>query len=68
MPIDMAARDGDLWIAVGAALAASFATWGILFSVGLLLYGETAAGVAAALAAALGWLAVRACWTRLSFD
>jgi len=36
--------------------------------VGLLLYGETAAGVAAALAAALGWLAVRACWTRLSFD
>jgi SSS family solute:Na+ symporter len=59
--------DGDLWVALVATLAASVATWAILFAVGLMLYGRSAASIAAVVAAAAGWLVVWSCWGRLSF-
>ena len=69
MPAAAAAEGaGDLWVAAVAAMASAFATWAVLFAVGLLLYGQLAGGVAAAVAAAAGWLLVRVCWNRLSFD
>ena len=67
MPVGTA-RGDDLWVAAVAAASSTLATWAILFAVGLLLYGQRAWAVAAACAAALIWLVVRACWTRLSFD
>ena len=50
-----------------ATAASTVATWGVLFAVGLLLYGRFAWGAAAAIGSAAAWLAVRACWSRLSF-
>ncbi|MBM4011577.1 MAG: Na+:solute symporter [Planctomycetes bacterium] len=68
MPAGNAAVDaGDLWAAALATVAATVATWGVLFAIGLLLYGQVAWAVAAAIASAAGWLAVRACWSRLAF-
>ena len=59
--------DGDLWAALAATVASTIATWAALFAVGLLLYGQVAEGLAAAVVALVGGAVVRACWNRLSF-
>lgn len=64
---DAGADAGDLWVAALATAASTVATWGVLFAVGLLLCGRFAWGAAAAIGSAVAWLAVRACWSRLSF-
>jgi hypothetical protein len=61
------ADDGDLWTALVATVASTIGTWATLFAIGLLLYGQFAEGVAAAMVAVVGGLVVRACWNRLSF-
>jgi len=69
MPAAMAPEaDGDLGLAAVAAAASTLATWAALFAVGLVLYGQTSGGVVAAVVSAAGWLVVRGCWNRLSFD
>jgi len=67
MPADPQAGGSDLWVAAVAAAASTVATWAVLFALGLLLYGQHAAGIAAVVISATGWLVVRACWSRLSF-
>ncbi|MFM7244877.1 MAG: sodium:solute symporter family transporter, partial [Planctomycetaceae bacterium] len=68
MPVDRRpSGDGDLWAALGATVASTFATWAALFAVGFLLYGWLTAGALAAAVAATGGLTVRACWRRLAF-
>jgi Na+/proline symporter len=59
--------DGDLWAALAATVASTIATWAALFAAGLLLYGQVAEGLAAAVVALVGGAVVRACWNRLSF-
>jgi Na+/proline symporter len=59
--------DGDLWAALVATVASTIATWAALFAIGLLLYGQVAEGLVAAMVALVGGFVVRACWNRLSF-
>lgn len=66
-PADLPAEGSDLWVAALAAAASTVATWAILFALGLSLYGQHGAGIAAVVISAAGWLVVRACWSRLSF-